>query len=133
VGSAAEPFARPSTLPKAHHLLRYDLRYDFNYSARSGIDEHRGLVNNCILVAARQTVFRRNRAQRNAFSRQYIANDDVRMVRPSIRRNILLDDIVMKPRTLRAGQAANDAGRRIKGRPDNRATTNKALFSSDRK
>ena len=52
---------------------------------------------------------------------QNVANDDARMLRPPVRWDVFLDDIVMEPRSLRAGQAAHDAGRSFTRRPYNSA------------
>ena len=57
----------------------------------------------------------------HAFGWQNVANDDARMLRPSVRRDLFLDDIVVEPRSLRAGQAADDTGRSFARGPDNGA------------
>ena len=57
----------------------------------------------------------------HAFGWQNVANDDARMLRPSVRRDVFLYDIVVEPRSLRAGQPADDAGRSFARRPDDSA------------
>jgi hypothetical protein len=64
-------------------------------------------------LVARDTVFTRNRVKYHAIGWQNVANDDARMLRPSVRRDILLDDVMVEPRSLRAGQAADDASRSL--------------------
>jgi len=114
-GEAPAPFTDAGAA-RGLHCLRNDL----DDPARRRIDQHRRIVDDRVLVA-RHTVFRRNRMKYHAFVRQNVANDDARVLRPSVRRDVLLDDIVVEPRSLRAGQPADDASRSLAWRPDDGA------------
>ena len=57
----------------------------------------------------------------HAFGWQNVANYDARMLRPSVRRDVFLDDIVVEPRSLRPGEPADNAGRSFARRPDDGA------------
>jgi hypothetical protein len=69
----------------------------------------------------------------HAFGWQNVANDDPRMLRPSVRRDVFLDDIVVEPRSLRAGQPADDAGRSFARRPDDGADGATSLIGIGRR
>jgi hypothetical protein len=76
------------------------LRNDLDYSAGRRIDQHRRVVDDGIIVCS-DAVLGRNWIDGHPLLWENVANDDLRMVGPGVRRDVLLDDVVMEPRRSR--------------------------------